>query len=316
MLALYDAKITFPGGYRLTLIPKDTAGSPSVAVAKAAELKRSDIDIFLGPLYSQSTQAIAQNIKPDLMLSLSNNLEAQSENSFIFGFTPEAEMIRTLTYALKTNRKRVSAILPNNEYGRKLAKVLRVIAPGFGASVDAVEFYVTTEEGRKAAADRLASRIRPIGTDIICFGDTKEHAVDLIDHLRFRDVDVSQALKVGTSLWHDESGKLPPRQLRLGLYSSSDQRSYNRFKKRFRSAHGREPERLSLLAYDAVTLLADIASKGNIPSRQDLMAAEIVQGSASGAFRFETDGSVTHALSVFQLTPNGYKVLENAPKNF
>lgn len=315
ILALYDAKLAYPGGYRLTLIPKDTAGSPSVAVEAAKDLMAKNINIMIGPLYSQSTEAVVAAANPNLLLSLSNNMEAAKDNAFIFGFTPESEMQRALSQALKQNNHRVAAILPNNVYGRKLEKVIRTTLPGFGASLDAIEFYVTTDDGRKAASERLAKRIKALNIGIICFGDTQENSASIIQHLIDHGANIDGSTKVGTSLWHNPGGKTPP-LLKNTIYASSDERGYNRFMKRFKSAHGREPSRLGVLMYDAITLLADIGSRGTIPARPELMAEEIVQGPASGAYRFEPDGSLTRALALYELTPTGYKVIENAPKNF
>ena len=315
ILALYDAKLAFPGGYRLTLLPTDTAGSPSVAVDAAQSLSDKGIGIMVGPLYSQSTEAIATTVNPDLMLSLSNNSDAALGNSFVYGFTPEAEMLRGLAYALKQNNNRVAAILPNNKYGRKLERVIRNTVPGFGANLDAIEFYVTTDEGRKAAATRLAQRIKSVSTGIVCFGDTKENSAQIIKDMREAGVDVTGATKVGTSLWHDLE-QPTPNVLQSTIYAASDDRSYNRFMKRFKSAHGRVPSRLGVLIYDAITLLAEIASQGTVPDRSTLMAIEIIQGPAAGSYRFESDGSLMRALALYELTPTSYKVIENAPKSF
>lgn len=315
ILALYDAKMAFPGGYRLTLIPKDTASSPSVAVQSAKELLSQKINIIIGPLYSQSTEAVVESLTPDLLLSLSNNTEAASGTAFITGFSPESEMERALTYAMKQNKQHVAAILPNNAYGRKLERVIKRIVPGFGASIDAIEFYVPTEGGREAAVKRLANQIKGANTDVICFGDTKTHSAEIIDIIASEGINTNGLTKVGTSIWHDENEKMP-KQLNDSIYAASDERGYIRFMKRFRSTHERKPERIATLVYDMVMLLAELASKGNIPTRQDLMAAEIIQGPATGAYRFETDGTVTRSLSLYTLTPEGFDVVENAPKEF
>lgn len=315
MLALYDAQLSGAGGYQITLIPKDTAGSPSVALEAAKDLLAQDVKIIVGPLYSQSSETISATLKPPLMISLSNNNDIASENNFIFGFTPEEEMERTLVHALKRNNSRVVALLPNNAYGHKLEKVIRTVVPGHGASLEAVERYVTTEDGRRAAAKRLANHVRQLRIHTICFGDTKENTTQMLSMLQEYGMDMKPVVKIGTSLWHGDGVATPP-ALVGGYYSASDQRNYNRFRKRFSSAYARDPERLATLMYDAITLLVEVASQGNIPSRTDLMAAEAVQGSASGTYQFEPDGKVLRGLAIYQLTSDKHKVIENAPKHF
>ncbi|NBX04145.1 MAG: hypothetical protein EBR02_08850 [Alphaproteobacteria bacterium] len=102
-------------------------------------------------------------------------------------------------------------------------------------------------------------------------------------------------------------------------FSSSPPQDYQNFARRFTTAYGYKPARLSSLAYDAVALVATLAMPMATPGRisdAQLTNAQGYISPANGLFRFKPDGTADRRLAVLEISPSGFNVIEQAEKKF
>jgi hypothetical protein len=77
------------------------------------------------------------------------------------------------------------------------------------------------------------------------------------------------------------------------------------------------PPRIATLSYDALSL-ASLLSRGRAYDRFTDAALTDPAGFSGidGIFRFQPDGSAERGLAVLEVTPNGLRVTDPAPKSF
>lgn len=316
MLAVYDSKNVNTSGYSITLLPKNTMASPSVAAAVAKQAIEEGAKLIVGPLYSQEVDTVKQVAGDVPIIALTNNSEMESANCFVFGITPESEVQRVTEYAMKQGRVKFAALIPNDEYGITLEKALQANITAKGGQVENIEYFIDSDEGRKTSVKRLAEKMRITSAEAIFIADTPENSAMMLNELRALGIDMAALMLLGTSQWTNDDGKPIPIELNMGIFSGGSDRAYQRFSERFNASMKRIPNRISTLAYDAVSELAEIAKSGTVPTAEELIADGVIQGRAVGTYRYEAGGKVSRSLAIYQFTEKGVDTLETAPKDF
>jgi branched-chain amino acid transport system substrate-binding protein len=87
-----------------------------------------------------------------------------------------------------------------------------------------------------------------------------------------------------------------------------------RFDSKYSGVYGSNPPRIASLAYDAVSLAAGLARKGDFSSGA-ITDAGGFQGQ-NGLFRFRSNGLIERGLSILEMTPSGPQVVAQAPSRF
>jgi hypothetical protein len=77
------------------------------------------------------------------------------------------------------------------------------------------------------------------------------------------------------------------------------------------------PPRIATLGYDAISLVALLA-RGRPYTRFTDAALTDPNGfsGVDGIFRFRDDGSADRGLAILQVTPNGFTIVDPAPRTF
>ena len=81
-----------------------------------------DVNIILGPIFSENILKIQPLAKDENIniITFSNNTKVTQDNLYIFGLTLEDEIQSILEYSTKLKNKKLAAILPDNEYGKRI----------------------------------------------------------------------------------------------------------------------------------------------------------------------------------------------------
>ncbi len=109
-MALFDV-----GPNDLTLLPRDTAGTPDGARQAAEQAIEEGAAVILGPLFNQAVTAVSPvaaqaNVR---VLAFSNVTAAAADGTFLLGFRPEEQVQRVVRYALEhVQRRPDDAALP------------------------------------------------------------------------------------------------------------------------------------------------------------------------------------------------------------
>lgn len=323
-LALYDSYLTVPSDQirtQLTIIPKDT-GINVTETKKATEKAIEEGATFvIGPLFSQSVTAIKPMLqeKNIPMLSFSNNKSVASPNAYTFGFLPEQQVERIAEYAYLNKFQRVALLAPNDAYGEKVRDTLSESYIKKGGVLTSTELYAPSYANIDAAVSRIAGAYnnapeeRRFQAIFIADGGAQIH--NIIKALHKNNINLQKIKLIGAGIWDDkEFSRIP--ELQGSWFPGSPPELYDIFAKRFTTTYGYKPIRLAALAYDAVTIVAKLAMDGKGIDASELADPKGFNTPAGGLVRLTRDGVSDRKLAVMEITPDGFKVVDPAPKTF
>ena len=271
---------------------------------------------------------------------------------YVAGFFPEAQISRTVEYAVRRGMFRFASLAPDDAFGGRMTAAYGDSVRTAGGEVVTSRFYPFDTDGMTAtvrslaqyddrAAElerekrRLAEKSDPIskralerletldtlgdvGFEALMLPEGGEQVLQLSPLLAYFDIDPAEVKLLGTWIWDDPAlGKEPAM---LGAWFAAPPRvSRLRFVERFRDTYGRAPDRLATLAYDAVALAAVLAQTigpGGTPyAAENLENPEGFIG-VDGIFRLGSNGEVERGLSVLEIGRDGPREVDPAPTSF
>jgi len=346
-LALFEL-----GGERLTLLPRDTRGTPEGA-ARAAQLAvAGGAEILLGPLFGTSVAAAAPAARASgvNIVAFSTDHTVAGAGVFLMGFMPEQQVDRVVAFARAKGLSRFAALVPDSAYGSAVVDALRRAAGRRDGDVVRVEYYpsdareahdpvkrladygrrrgslVAEREALAARSDEVSKQalarlnaletMGGVGFDAVMLADGGATLKAVAPLLPYYDIDPAKVRFLGTGLWDDPTLGTEP-ALVGGWFAAPPPAAAAAFDQRYTETYGRKPPRIASLAYDAVALAAMLAQEGAGP---DYSAAALSDPSGfagtGGIFRFGPDGVVERGLAVLEVEPRALKVVGEAPRTF
>ena len=339
-LALFEV-----GGDQLTLVPRDTKGTPGGAADAARAAVAEGVSLILGPLLAAEVEAV-KPIAHDAhinVIAFSTVTGLAGGNTFLIGFLPRQEVVREVAYARQRGIARFAALAPDTAYGHLMADALRDTASSTGGAAAKIEFYHPGGGDAAAAIGRLLPGAAPPGAappgaappgaaatpdqtapappavpdfDALLLPEGGDQLKRIARALTAAGLDTKATRLLGSGLWDvPDIGDQPA--LDGGWFAASPPEARRDFEQRYRATYGREPPRLAALGYDAAALAAVLARSSNGPpfSREALLDPNGFSG-VDGLFRFTPDGLVQRALAVIEVEPQGNVVVDPAPQSF
>lgn len=316
-LALYDKYATLSpamAATRVEILPKDTGDAPETAAAAAKAAIDEGAAIILGPVFSDAVRAVAPIAKAQgkQVISFSNNRAVASAGVYVFGFSPEQQTARIVSYVAK-QKLQVAALVPNSPFGTTVLESAKSAAQAYGGTVSPVAMYLPRGMGAAEAAEALQKDAVPFNALFIPeVGPTLN---TLLSALAARGVDGKSTQLLGTGLW-DDTSVATHHDLEGALFASSPPAGVQAFVNRFRSAYGYAPPRVASLAYDAATLSVTLATSGRGFEPATLTQPGGFNAPANGAFRLRENGVSERALAILRVRAGGYEVVEPPPATF
>jgi ABC-type branched-subunit amino acid transport system substrate-binding protein len=346
-MAIFDV-----GDERLTLLPRDTGGTPEGA-AKAAQAALSEgAELILGPLFATSVRTVAPLARERgvNVVAFSTDTSVAGGGTFLMGFTPDQQVDRVVEFALRQGLIRFATLAPDTAYGRAVAKALRRSLDQRGGGLVQTVFYDPAAEDispivrglaeydqrRSALVSQkrsLEGRSDSISANALkrlqqrdTLGDLSFEAIMLPEGgarlkaiaplLPFYDIDTTKIRLLGTGLWDEPNMGSEP-ALVGGWFAGPPPATADAFQDRFQTTYGKNPPRIASLAYDAVALAAVLArDEGGARFSKDAIGADSGFAGFDGIFRFGPDGVAERGLAVIQVEAKGISVVDPAPESF
>lgn len=347
-LALFEV-----GGRTLTLMPRDTGGTPEGAAAAARTAIADGARLILGPLFAAEAAGVVQQARAAnvSVVSFSNDRAVAGGGAFILGVPPQSQIERIVGFARSRGLSRFAALVPGNAFGAVVEDALRGAASATGGETVAVERYdagstdptpavrrlANYEQRRQALAEQkrtLAAQNSQAGRDALralegreTIGDLPFEAVLLPDGgdrlltiaplLPYYDVDPAQVRLLGMASWDDARlGREPA--LVGAWFAAPPPDARTDFLRRFRATYGREAPRVATVAYDAVALAAVLAqAPGGADFSPRAIASPNGYDGMDGLFRLLPDGTIERGLAVLEIQRGGgTRVISPAPRSF
>ena len=322
-------------GDRLTLVPRDTGGTPDGAAAAARAVIADGVGLILGPLLAAEVEAV-KPIARDAHLNViafSTATPLAGGNVFLMGFLPRDEAAREVSFAHERGAQRFAALVANTAYGHLMTDALKETAAAAGATVTRIEYFDPRVPDTKLAVQHITQGAAPLGApappgaapapgagglpfDALLLPEGGARLKQLAAQLKGAGVDATQVRLLGSGLWDDPSIIGDP-DLYGGWFAASPPEARRDFEQRYQETYKRQPPRLASLAFDAAALAAVLA-KGGGPdpfSQQAILNPSGFTG-VDGLFRFTSAGLVQRGLAVLEVGPGGATVVSPAPESF
>jgi branched-chain amino acid transport system substrate-binding protein len=323
-LALFET-----GGSEMTLVPRDTDGTPAGAAAAARSAITDGAQLILGPLLAGEVEAV-KPIARDAhvnVIAFSTLNSLAGGGTFLMGFLPRQEVAREVVYAREHGLDRFAALAPESPYGHLMTDALREVVASGGGTVAKVAFYGPSAADSNAAIQTLgggaaagisgtaaAAPAPPFGAMLLPEGGARLDQI--AGQLRAAGLDQPQVRLLGSGLW-DVPGIGKDPALVGGWFAAAPPETRRAFEARFQATYGQTPPRLASLGFDAAALAAVLARQGGArPFSQEAIMNPSGFTGVDGLFRFTPDGLVQRGLAVLEVKPEGNAVVGPAPQSF
>ncbi len=298
----------------ILLMPRDDGGTPQTAAAAATRAIADGAEIIIGPLFSQNVAAVSPIARAGHVpvIGLSSDRSVGGNGVYLLSFQPETEVNRIVSYAVRTGHTSFSGLIPKSAYGEKVVAAFRDSVMRAGAQIAAIESFDEQPQAVTAPAKAAAQA----GGDAILIAEGGTMLQALGPALALNGVTPRSVQLLGTGLWDDVSILREP-VLAQGWFAAPPPDAFRNFAAHYRQIYQAAAPRIATLSYDAISLVA-LLTQGRPGLRFTDAALTDASGFAGvdGIFRFRRDGSAERGLAILQVDPNGFRVVDPAPKSF
>lgn len=310
LLAVYDLP-----SENIEILPFDTGSDDKGAVEAAKKALSENVKLFLGPLTSSQTRAIAplareKNVN---VISFSNDSSLAKEGVFIIGFTPEEQVRRVVRFAASKGLLNFSSFAPDNDFGRLTTEELKTTVLENSGRIEN-NFFYSAGSGKVDLSSVTTAVTETVDAVFIPEGGKRLLAIDKI--LDSKSETLSRVKLLGTGQWENNS-IFEARKLSGAWFASSSLEGRKNFESYFKNIYKYDAPRITSLSYDSVALAIFLAGVGE---QGDFSRASITNprgfSAVNGIFRFREDGVSERALSIIQVGQGRFIEIEPAPKSF
>lgn len=337
---------------RFELLPHDTGGTVDGALV-AAQLAIGDgAQLILGPLLSQSVQAVgpiarAANVP---VIGFSNDRTVAGNGIYVMGFLPSAQTDRVMSYAIRRGLTRFGLLAPDNAFGAAVLQTMQQVTLRSGVQITRARLYnpnaedftdvvreISDFDARKQELKRQIAELKNLDDEVskktlerleqlqtagdlpfdsLLVADGGKRLQQIAALLPFFDVDPAVVQVMGTGQW-DVPGLGNEPALVGAWYAAPDPKARVDFVKEYTQTFGEQPPRLATLAYDAMALAAVLGQGESGPdfSTQALASPNGYWG-RDGIFRLTSSGVTERGLAVLEIGRKENKVIDPAPVSF
>jgi ABC-type branched-subunit amino acid transport system substrate-binding protein len=300
----------------IQLIIKDDGGTAQGAQQAAQAAINEGAEIILGPLFSHAVAAAGQvtRTRSVPMIAFSTDSNVAARGIYLLSFQPENDIDRVISFAVARGKKSITGFVPDNAYGNVVEAAIKQFASARGAKVNAVERYGTGQSDPLSAVRRAQAAFRV--TDLIIIADGAETTPRMLQALNSVGVTPKRVQFAGAGLWDDQN-VFAIGELEGAWFAAPDNNGFRGFAQRYRARFGSDPARTASLAYDAVSLVAQLV-KTQGPNRftEEVLTSRAGFAGVDGVFRFRNDGTSERSLSIMEIRSNSARVIQPAPNNF
>ena len=327
-LALYDIS-----NEDIKIYPKDTKGNALNTYQSAKEFEKEGIEIVIGPIFYENLERL-EEINKITFISLTNQTQKIPKNTIAFGINIESQMDALKKYFDKIEVSKTLLLSPKSEfiYQSKSVAEKNVLKFYRTYSYDANPKKITGEiekitkyrERKKDLERRIKileksdlykdknelkkleqmHTLGKVNFDSVVVVDFGERLKSVLSSFMFSDVPSDEVNFFTINQWFDES-LFNENAMQNLHFPSIDFDNLKKFKKRFLDTFDKEPNEVSILAYDALGLIYYCWSNNNFQFKQDQLYTKEGFKGLHGEFFIENNLS-KQKLKIYQVSKNKF----------
>ena len=221
-----------------------------------------------------------------------------------------------MRYSADQGRRRLAAVLPDNQSGMNMFKSLMKAGQKYGVEITKVGFYSPSAmDFGGLATSMIASRSgKDVGFDALLVPEFGNRLKAITSMFSYYDVSAPNVLFMGTSVWAN-TGLSKETELYGAVYPVMPLSRIENFNQKYDELFGSRPHSLGIYAYDAITMASILAHGNRSDLNDEIVRSEGFSG-MSGSFRILPNGLNEHGLDVVKVTAEGPQLLEAAMQQF
>ena len=323
-LALYDIS-----NENIKIYPKDSKGNALNAYKSAKEFEEQGIQIVIGPIFYENLERLGE-INNITFISLTNKTEEIPKNTIAFGinidsqvdvlkkyfneidvsktlllspnseFTYQSESVATKdvlkfyrTYSYDTNPKKITAeiekITRYRERKKDLERRIEILEKS--------DLYKHKQELKKLEQMHTLGKINFDSVVVIDFG---ERLKSVLTSFMFSDVSSKKVTFFTINQWFDET-LFNENAMQNLHFPSIDFDNLKKFNKKFSNTFNEKPNKVSILAYDALGLIYYCWFNNNFQFKKDQLYNKKGFKGLQGEFFIEGNSSRQN-LKIYKIT--------------
>ena len=304
----------------VTLIPKDTKGSPEGARLAAESALQDGAELIIGPLFAQEVAGAASVARQGgvPMIAFSSDEKVAGGGVYLLSFLAGRDVPRIVSFALSRGKRNFAELIPQSAYGRIAETAFaRAISAGGGQAPVRATFPPDDSSAMLGPVRQVANAIKSAqAVDALFLPAGREELPALAPHLASSGLSSRSVQFIGTGQW-DYPHIGGDRALLGGWYPAPDPKGWSDFVERYSKTYGVAPPRIASLAYDAVSLAVSLSPN---PPGQRYTTSQLTRPSGfsgvDGLFRLLSDGTSERGLAILEVREGGPQVIDPAPSSF
>ncbi len=296
----------------------DTLGTPEGAF-QAANLAIGDGNrIILGPLFSESTQAIAPlaNIRGVPVFSFSNDTRVAGGNIFVLGQSFENSANRMVQYIIDQGKVSGMIVSSNSRSEIRAKEALEEATLRAGFNIVETVTYELSQPGSLNAVEQIMLAVEVYSPEVIFLTGNTAGAVTLIAELLEERNLSEDILLVGIERWDIPEVALSVKGLQGAIFPIPDPNQSLIFSNRYQYEYDEIPHPLAGLPFDGIIAINQLMTENEsgVVSRRAILNSGEFFGS-TGPFKFTNKGTIERSLAVAEIENRRAVILDKAPRS-
>jgi hypothetical protein len=327
-LALYDIS-----NEKIKIFPKDSKGNSAGSFQAAKKFEEEGIEIVIGPIFYESLERLGE-LNKITFISLTNKTSDIPKNVIAFGINMESQIVALKKYFDEVDFSKTLLLSPESEFTYQSESVAAKDVLNFHRiySYDVNPKKITGEiekitkyrERKKDLERRIKilekselykdknelkklEQMHTLGSvnfDSVFIIDFGERLKSVLSSFMFSDVTSSQVSFFTINQWFDLTF-FNENSMQNLHFPSINHKNLKKFKKKFLKTFKEKPNKVSILAYDALGLIYYCWSNNNFVFKKDQLYSKAGFKGLHGEFLIENNIS-KQDLKIYKVSKNKF----------
>ena len=301
----------------IELLYFDTAGGDKVIEAANSAIS-SDVDVIIGPLFSDSVKAIKPlfNELDIPILSFSNNIDVAEEGVWVLGYLPEQQIDQLVDFAVARGKQNFGILSSSSQLGKKITKSAVNKLTEYGLSPRTV---LTISNIEDMDQNELLNKIKifaqyidtekdpltlppPVFDTVLIAGDTS-FILQVAPILSYYDLGPDRALFIGIDRWNIPKMLNEP-SLQNAILTLPTRPADEKFNKVWESEFKIDSNDLARISFDATALVIATANINSDASLSERLVGQPGFIGFSGQFKMSRTGLTERIFEIMKISDN------------
>ncbi|MYE36105.1 MAG: penicillin-binding protein activator [Rhodobacteraceae bacterium] len=302
----------------LELTTYDTQGTPEGAFQAASRAIGDGNSVILGPLFSDSTRAIAPlvNIRGVPVLSFSNDAMVAGGNIFILGQSFEDSANRMVQYVSSQGKVNGIIVSSDSRSDSRGMDALMEATTNAGFEIIQTISYELSQPGSLNAVEEIVLAVETFEPEVIFLTGNTAGAVTLIAELLNERNIPEDIILVGIERWDIPEVALSVKGLQGSIFPIPDPNQSTIFSNNYQYEYEEIPHPLAGLPYDGIIALDELITENGsgVISRSSILNSGEFFGS-TGPFKFNRSGITERSLAIAKIENQRTTIVDKAPRS-